>query len=71
MNKLLPPYANSLAKRLHITGNPTASYSMKPFVQTVEQGYWAVRPSSPEQYFQLSSANTSQTLGKLLAQYWI
>ena len=27
-------------------------------------------PCSPEQHFQLSSSNTTQTIEKLFAQYW-
>ena len=30
INKVLPPYVNFPATRYHITGNPTASYSVKP-----------------------------------------
>ena len=48
LNKVQPPYINSLATRWHITGNPTASYSMKPFGKTLRRGCWAVRPCSLE-----------------------
>ena len=67
--KVLPPYVNSPATRWHFTGNPTASYSVKLLGQTLVRGCWAVGSCSPEQWFQLSGANTAQTIGKLIAQY--
>ena len=39
---------NHVATRWHITGNPTASYSVKQFGQTLRTGCWAVRPCSSE-----------------------
>ena len=70
-NKVLPSYIDSPATRWHITGNPTSSYySMKHLGQILRRGYWAVRPCFPEQQFQLSSDNTSQTVGKVFAWYW-
>ena len=53
----------------HITWNPTASYSMKPFGQMLRKGFWAVWPCIPEQYFQLSSVNTTYNW-ELFTWYW-
>ena len=69
-NKVLPSYVNSLTTKWHITGNPTASYSMKPYGTNFEKRMLTVRLCSPEQQFQLSSANNAQAIWKLFAWYW-
>ena len=48
---------------------PSFSYSMKPYRQTLRR-CWTVRPCSPKQHFQLSSANNEQAITYLSAQYW-
>ena len=66
---VLPPYMIlPLAIRWH-TWDSTSSYSMKPCEASIERkmlGCWAL---SLEQYLQLSNADTTQTIGKLFAQY--
>ena len=57
-----------LAIRWH-TGNSPFPFSVKQSKTNIDRRGWIVRPCSPEQWFQLSSANTAQIIGDLFAQY--
>ena len=48
---------------------PTSSFQWSHISQTLRGRCLVVRPCSPEQLFQLSSASTAQTVGKLVSWY--
>ena len=60
VNKVLSCYVKFPCHKVAQHMNSTSSYSLKLFRQTLRGRCWAVSPSSPKQYFQLSSANTTQ-----------
>ena len=65
-NKVLPPYVKLPCHKVALE-IPLPLNQWSHSRQTLRGRCWAC---SPEQYFQLSSANTAQTLWELFRQYW-
>ena len=67
---MLPPHVNPLATRMHITGNPTASYSMKAIWANIEKWMLGCQALFSRAVVQLFSAKTIHTIEELFPWYW-
>ena len=69
-NNALPTYVNSLAQGGILQGIPQPLIQLSHLGRTLTGRCRVVRLCSLEPKFQMSSANTTQTIWELFAQYW-